>query len=205
MSFTKDYNNLVKIRDAVVDHVVSDKDKTEVKVMKKILSANDKIAEELRSDLKDKGITFINMMSSPGSGKTTVILELICQLAKIGKRVLLCGSTHVAIDNVLERLKEKSNSQSSLIERFNILPVRIGDENRINEDIREFQIDNLQKKHNISEELLLDISNLVCGTTIGILQHPKFKSRRSYNRKRPTFDDPIVPEFDYLIIDESRS
>ncbi len=31
-------------------------DKTEVKVMKKILSANDKIAEELRKDLKERGI-----------------------------------------------------------------------------------------------------------------------------------------------------
>jgi DNA polymerase III delta prime subunit len=146
---------------------------------------------------------FAILEGPPGSGKTTVILELICQLAKKGKRVLLCGSTHVAIDNVLERLKEKDNNQSNLIEKFNILPVRIGDENRINEDIKEFQIDNLQKEYNISENLLLDVTNLVCGTTIGILQHPKFKSRRSYNRKYPTFDEPIVPEFDYLIIDES--
>ena len=48
-------------------------DKTEVKVMKKILSANDKIAEELRTDLKSKEINFINLMSSPGSGKTTIM------------------------------------------------------------------------------------------------------------------------------------
>ena len=40
----------------------------------------------------------------PGSGKTTVILELILQLVKQGKRVLLSSATHVAIDNVLERL-----------------------------------------------------------------------------------------------------
>ena len=40
----------------------------------------------------------------PGSGKTTVICELILQLAAQGKRVLLCASTHVAVDNVLERL-----------------------------------------------------------------------------------------------------
>ena len=45
----------------------------EVKVMKKILSANDKIAEELRQDLKKKNIRFINLMSSPGSGKTTIM------------------------------------------------------------------------------------------------------------------------------------
>jgi len=50
-------------------------DKTEVKVMKKILSANDKIATELREDLKKRDIHFINLMSSPGSGKTTLMVK----------------------------------------------------------------------------------------------------------------------------------
>ncbi len=140
---------------------------------------------------------FAILEGPPGSGKTTVILELICQLAKQGKRVLLCGSTHVAIDNVLERLKENRNG-TTLLDRFHILPVRIGDEKRINEDIREFQINNLIEDNGIDQTLLLEASNLVCGTTIGILQHPKFKDRNKNWR-----DTPIVPEFDYLIIDES--
>ncbi len=152
---------------------------------------------------------FAILEGPPGSGKTTVILELICQLAKQGKRVLLCGSTHVAIDNVLERLKEKKNG-TNLLEQFHILPVRIGDEQRISEDIKEFQIDNLKEDNSIDEKLLLDISNLVCGTTIGILQHPKFKLRKGIlkkdekdNRLKYFSSEPIVPEFDYLIIDES--
>ncbi len=124
-------------------------------------------------------------------------MELICQLAKENKRVLLCGSTHVAVDNVLERLKDKKEGKT-LLEKHAILPLRIGDENRINEDIKEFQIDNFKKENAISEKLLLDAANLVCGTTIGILQHPKFK-----NRKANYGLEPIVPEFDYLIIDES--
>lgn len=139
---------------------------------------------------------FAILEGPPGSGKTTVILEMICQLAKQGKRVLLCGSTHVAIDNVLERLKEQRNG--TLLEQFQILPVRIGDEKRINEDIREFQINNLIEDNEIDQTLLLEASNLVCGTTIGILQHPKFKDRNKNWR-----DTPIIPEFDYLIIDES--
>jgi len=48
-------------------------DTKEIKVMKKILNVNDRIAEELRNELKEKGILFINLMSSPGSGKTTIL------------------------------------------------------------------------------------------------------------------------------------
>ena len=39
----------------------------------------------------------------PGSGKTTAILEFIYQATSIGKKVLLVASTHVAVDNVLEK------------------------------------------------------------------------------------------------------
>ena len=59
--------------DAKPIHRSNTMDIKEVKVMKKILSANDKIAEELRQDLKKKNIRFINLMSSPGSGKTTIM------------------------------------------------------------------------------------------------------------------------------------
>jgi superfamily I DNA and/or RNA helicase len=146
---------------------------------------------------------FAILEGPPGSGKTTVILEIICQLIKQGKRVMLCGSTHVAIDNILERLKEKS-----LLEKFHILPVRIGDEKRINEDIRKFQINKLIEDNAIAEELLLSAANLVCGTTMGILQHPNFKKRNDFinhegKNLRKALIEPIIPEFDCLIIDES--
>lgn len=175
---------------------------------------------------------FAILEGPPGSGKTTVILELICQLSKQGKRILLCGSTHVAIDNVLERLKASKEGEVSLMNKFNIFPIRIGDKNRISEEVKEFQIDELRSNvlkeykdqiNDISERernedltddekqeldkskkakqarldnkeaLLIDIANLVCGTTMGILKYPKFGLIK---------DNPM-PEFDYLIIDES--
>jgi DNA polymerase III delta prime subunit len=132
---------------------------------------------------------FAIMEGPPGSGKTTVILELIYQLLKQGKRVLLCGSTHVAIDNILERIQEKELLDT-------ILPIRIGDKNRISEQIKHFSLEEIREKYaDIGEKLLLESANLVCGTTIGILQHPRIKEIKP--------NDSIVPEFDYLIIDES--
>lgn len=165
--------------------------------------ANRSGCEEQRSFVEKALNTpdFAILEGPPGSGKTTVILELICQIIKQGKRILLCGSTHVAIDNVLERLKSLS-----LLEKFNILPLRIGDEQRINEDVKEFQIDNLVTENDISEDFLLDAANLVCGTTIGILKNPKFRKRKGRlddETYKYYSNTPILPEFDYLIIDES--
>jgi hypothetical protein len=140
---------------------------------------------------------FAILEGPPGSGKTTVIIELICQLIASGKRILLCGSTHVAVDNVLEKLAEKDKHKNlTLLQELNIVPIRIGDENRISESVRDWQLEKYQEKHNIAAELLIDVANLVCGTTIGILQHPKIKKREKYT-------SPIIPEYDYLIIDES--
>jgi superfamily I DNA and/or RNA helicase len=147
---------------------------------------------------------FAILEGPPGSGKTTAILELICQLIKQGKRVLLCGSTHVAIDNILERLKEKS-----FLEKFRILPVRIGDNWKISDDIIEFKIDNLikDKDNDIAEELLLSAANLVCGTTMGITKHHNFEKRNEFvehngKKMKRAWIEPIIPEFDCLIIDE---
>jgi len=170
-----------------------------------VLTDDNRSGVKEQRDFIKKALTtpdFAILEGPPGSGKTTVILELICQLAKQGKRVLLCGSTHVAIDNVLERLHQKRGDGKTLIHKFNILPVRIGDENRISEEVREFQIDNLIENHQISEDLLLEAANLVCGTTIGILQHPHLKKRKVNYKDLNSFKEPIIPEFDYLIIDE---
>ena len=48
-------------------------DTKEIKVMKKILNINDRIADEMRKNLEEKGILYINLMSSPGSGKTSIL------------------------------------------------------------------------------------------------------------------------------------
>ena len=64
---------------------------------------------------------FAFLEGPPGSGKTTAICELILQLLRQEKRVLLCASTHVAVDNVLERLMDGDARYEGLV-----IPVRIG-------------------------------------------------------------------------------
>ena len=45
----------------------------EIKVMKNILGENDRIAEENRKFFADKNIIVVNLMGSPGSGKTSLL------------------------------------------------------------------------------------------------------------------------------------
>ncbi len=54
----------------------------EVKVMKNILGENDKIAAENRKLFNDKNILVINLMGSPGSGKTSLLEKTLSKLAE---------------------------------------------------------------------------------------------------------------------------
>ena len=52
----------------------------EVKVLQvkqSVFAANDRQADQLRAQLKKKGIFLLNLMSSPGSGKTTTLKRTI--------------------------------------------------------------------------------------------------------------------------------
>ena len=40
----------------------------------------------------------------PGTGKTHTLIELILQLLKQGKRLLVCGPSNISVDNIVERL-----------------------------------------------------------------------------------------------------
>lgn len=53
-----------------------------IEIKENILADNDKDAETLRAQLKEKGTFFLNIMSSPGSGKTTTLTQVIPRLAK---------------------------------------------------------------------------------------------------------------------------
>lgn len=162
---------------------------------------------------------FALLEGPPGSGKTTTILELIIQLCKENKKILLVSSTHVAVDNVLKRIIAKQDNLEL------VAPIRIAsDEGQIRyKEVQKYRLQNIVnskakgiKKHlssisnrsesqnllldsvkgnNITkgiEEAILEASNLICGTAIGVLQHPLIKESNFIN----------VP-FDVMIVDEA--
>ncbi len=48
-----------------------------LEVKQSVFASNEKEADKLRADMKEKGTLLINLMSSPGSGKTTTLLRTI--------------------------------------------------------------------------------------------------------------------------------
>ena len=48
-----------------------------IEIKKSIFAENEKYADELRKELKDRGVYLLNLMSSPGSGKTTTLIRTI--------------------------------------------------------------------------------------------------------------------------------
>lgn len=157
----------------------------------------------------------------PGSGKTTVITEAVVQAVRRGRRVLLCAPTHVAVDNVLERL-----SETDLIDNEGILAVRIESgaytaprsvkrfvEGELAETFRTSVSSHLETipetewsesqrslRNLVSasdsrlHDLLIRAANLVCGTTLGVINGRVFDE--SNDRDETNF-------FDHLVIDEA--
>ena len=48
-----------------------------IEIKKSVFEDNDRAADALRGELKKKGVFLLNLMSSPGSGKTTTLIQTI--------------------------------------------------------------------------------------------------------------------------------
>jgi hydrogenase nickel incorporation protein HypB len=71
-----------------------------IQIVENILSANDRIAEENSEFFKSRGILAINIMASPGAGKTSVILQTIKSLSPDVSIAVIEGDTApVTIDS----------------------------------------------------------------------------------------------------------
>lgn len=168
---------------------------------------------------------FAVLEGPPGSGKTTAICELILQIIRRKPRpgrVLLCASTHVAVDNVLERLKDPAEAYAKWIN-----PLRIGDEFKASDAVRDFLPEQRLRSDTkrlkeflrsmpasparthlaqsldddaVLQRLMLETSNVVCGTTIGILRLAQLLGNGGGRQQPGTWTADL---FDVLIVDEA--
>ena len=75
-----------------------------LEVRRAILDKNDRLAERNRGFFHARGLLVLNVLSSPGSGKTTFIRETVRSLGKRLKTGVIVGD--LATDNDAQRLRE---------------------------------------------------------------------------------------------------
>lgn len=70
----------------------------EIKVMKNIMHANQTLADKNKTFFNNKNITAVNIMASPGAGKTTLIISLIDRLRQKRPIMVIEGDIASSID-----------------------------------------------------------------------------------------------------------
>ena len=74
------------------------KDVTLINIKEEILSENKELASQLRGRLDDEGIFLVNFMSSPGSGKTSLIVRTLGHLGDSYRIGVIEGDVDSAVD-----------------------------------------------------------------------------------------------------------
>jgi hydrogenase nickel incorporation protein HypB len=70
----------------------------EVKVVRRVLAVNERMAEQNRRRFAEKGVFVINVMSSPGSGKTTTLQKTLERLMPEVKAAVIVGDVSTTHD-----------------------------------------------------------------------------------------------------------
>ena len=71
---------------------------TLIKIKEEILEENKELADQLRKRLDEKGVFLVNLMSSPGSGKTSVIVRSLNHLSGAYRIAVIEGDVDSAVD-----------------------------------------------------------------------------------------------------------
>jgi hydrogenase nickel incorporation protein HypB len=122
----------------------------EIKVLKDILSANDEIAQRNRALLESKRVFTINVMSSPGAGKTSLILETIKRLKNKVRMGVIEGDISSTID-----------AQKVQREKVPVLQINTGGECHLDAIMVNRALDNLPLD-DIGLLFIENVGNLVC-------------------------------------------
>ena len=122
----------------------------EIKILKNILGANEEIAQQNRQLLDSHKIYAVNIMASPGAGKTSLIIETIRRLKNQIKIGVIEGDISSSVD-------------ADLVSKENVPVIQINtggechlEANMINNGLKNLPLENI--------ELLFieNVGNLVC-------------------------------------------
>ncbi|MBA7715498.1 Hydrogenase maturation factor HypB [subsurface metagenome] len=132
-----------------------------IKVVKDILGANEQIAERNRQLLDSKGVFAVNLMSSPGAGKTSLILETIKRLKGKTKVGVIEGDVSSSLDaEVIAR------------EGVPVTQINTGGECHLDANMAYSALGNIPLQ-DIELLLIENVGNLICPAEFALGEHKK--------------------------------
>lgn len=121
-----------------------------LEIKQSVFADNDKQADALRQELKQKGIFLLNLMSSPGSGKTTTLMRTIEML----KDTFKIGVMEADIDSDVDA---KTISQSGA----KVIQLHTGGMCHLDAGMTRQGLDGLETE-DVELAILENVGNLVC-------------------------------------------
>jgi hydrogenase nickel incorporation protein HypB len=133
----------------------------EIRVLKDILSANDAIARRNRDRLDKYGILTINIMSSPGAGKTSLVLQTINRLKPKTRIIVIEGDVASRID------ADKVHQQG-----VPVVQINTGGGCHLDANMTENALNNLPLE-GVDLLLIENVGNLICPAEFALGEHKR--------------------------------
>ena len=133
----------------------------EIKVIKDILSANNQIAERNRRLLDSNGVLAVNLMSSPGAGKTSLIMQTIKALKDKVRIGVIEGDISSSID-----------AEKIIQEKVPVIQINTGGACHLDANTTSPALENLPLGE-IDLLLIENVGNLVCPGEFELGEHKK--------------------------------
>ena len=122
-----------------------------IEIKKSVFADNDRDADSLRSELKSKGVYLLNLMSSPGSGKTTTLIRIINLLKDKLRIAVMEADIDSDVDAV--KIKEATGIQS--------IQLHTGGMCHLDAEMTRQGLDNVMLE-GVDLVILENVGNLVC-------------------------------------------
>lgn len=123
-----------------------------IEIKKSVFAANEKNADDLRKELKEKGVYLLNVMSSPGSGKTTTLTRLINSLKNKIKIAVMEADIDSDVD--AKTIAEQTGVQS--------IQLHTGGMCHLDAEMTSIGLNGIENLDDLDLVILENVGNLVC-------------------------------------------
>jgi hydrogenase nickel incorporation protein HypB len=131
-----------------------------ISIVENIMNANDQLAAKNRARLDEAGIFSINIMASPGAGKTSLIEQTLKRLPKSIKVTVVDGDIATSID-----------ADRAAAAGATAIQINTGGECHLDAIMLHSALDQIENLHQFDLLIVENVGNLVCASAFKLGTH----------------------------------